>query len=50
MLKRKEMLLARGVPSTAEDAMVAAAGGNGDSPARAAREKTLRAPKKVSRK
>jgi hemerythrin superfamily protein len=38
MLQRKEMLLAEGVPPAAEDAMVAASHGKGDSPARAAQK------------
>jgi hemerythrin superfamily protein len=45
MLKRKQGLLAKGIPPTAEDAMVARSRGQGDSPARAARK----APKKVSK-
>ena len=36
MLQRKEKLLANGVPPVAEDAMVAATHGKGDSPAQAA--------------
>jgi len=38
MLQRKEMFLAQGVPPAAEDAMVAASHGKGDSPARAAKK------------
>lgn len=38
MLQRKETLLAKGIPPAAEDAMVAATHGKGDSPAQAARK------------
>ena len=39
ILRRKEILLAKGVPPTAEEAMVHASHGQGDSPARAAHKK-----------
>ena len=47
MLKRKQELVTKGIPPTAEDAMVARSHGRGDSPARAAARK---APKKVPKK
>jgi hemerythrin superfamily protein len=50
MLQRREVLLAKGLPPTAEDAMVAASHGKGDSPARAARKVKSRAPTKASKK
>src|SRR5512140_549722 len=45
MMERKTTLLAKGVPPAAEDVMVAASHGKGDSPARAADKSTTRAPK-----
>lgn len=45
MLRRKEQLMAKGVPRVGEEDMVAASHGKGDSPAKAAR-KTVRAPRK----
>ena len=45
MLRRKQKLLAKGVPPAAEDAMVAASHGKGDSPAQAARKTKPRAAK-----
>jgi hemerythrin superfamily protein len=45
MVQRKETLLAKGVPPAAEDAMVAASHGKGDSPAQAARKTKPRAAK-----
>jgi hypothetical protein len=50
MVRRKEALLANGVPPSAEQAMVAASHGKGDSPARAAQKGKTRVAKKVSRK
>lgn len=49
MTRRKERLLADGVPPVAEDAMVRAAHGRGDSPARAARRKAPKLPKRKKR-
>jgi hypothetical protein len=46
MLRRKERLLADGVPAVGEDAMVKASRGRGDSPAQAARRKAPKLPKK----
>jgi Hemerythrin HHE cation binding domain len=45
MKRRKEKLLADGVPPVGEDAMVEASHGKGDSPARAAKRKPPRLPK-----
>lgn len=46
MLKRKENLLADGVPPAAEEAMVGAMHGKGDSPAQAAEKAKSHAPKR----
>jgi hypothetical protein len=48
MVQRKETLLAKGVPPAAEDAMVAASRGKGDSPAQAARKTKPRVAKSHS--
>ena len=48
MVQRKETLLAKGVPPAAEDAMVAASHGKGDSPAQAAHKPKSRALKSHS--
>ena len=45
MLQRKKTLLAKGVPPVAEDAMIAARHGKGDSPAQAAHKTKSRATK-----
>jgi hypothetical protein len=45
MTRRKERLLAGGVPPVADDAMVRASRGRGDSPARAAKRKVPKLPK-----
>ncbi len=45
MVKRKEMLLAKGVPPAAEDTMVASSHGKGDSPAQAAHKTKSRVAK-----
>jgi hemerythrin superfamily protein len=45
MSRRKETLLAQGVPPTAEEAMVSASHGRGDSPAQAAHRTRTRVPK-----
>ena len=45
MLQRKKALLAKGVPPAAEDAMIAASHGKGDSPAQAAHKTKSRATK-----
>jgi hypothetical protein len=50
MRQRKETLLANGVPPAAEEAMVAASHGKGDSPAQAARKTKSPARKKPSGK
>ena len=49
MLRRKERLLADGVPAVGEEVMVKAARGRGDSPARAARRKAPKLPKSRKR-
>lgn len=49
MRRRKERLLAAGVPAVGEDRMAKASRGTGDSPARAARRKPPRLPKKRGR-
>src|SRR4051794_25062045 len=49
MTRRKERLLADGVPPVSEDAMVRAARGRGDSPARAAKRKAPKLPKRRKR-
>jgi hypothetical protein len=46
MLRRKERLIDDGVPPVGEDRMAKAARGQGDSPARAARRKAPRLPKR----
>jgi hypothetical protein len=46
MKRRKEKLLADGVPPVGEDAMVEASHGKGDSPARAAKRKPPKLPKR----
>jgi hemerythrin superfamily protein len=46
MKRRKERLLADGVPRVGEEVMVEAAGGKGDSPAQAAKRKPPRLPKR----
>jgi hypothetical protein len=46
MQRRKERLLKDGVPPAAEEAMVKASRGRGDSPARAAKRKRPKLPKK----
>ena len=46
MLRRKERLLKDGVPPAAEEAVVKAARGRGDSPAQAAKRKPPKLPKK----
>ncbi len=46
MTRRKERLLAGGVPPVGEEVMVKASRGHGDSPARAARRKPPKLPKK----
>jgi len=48
MLQRKKALLAKGVPPAAEDAMIAASRGKGDSPAQAAHQTRSRATKSHS--
>ncbi len=50
MLRRKKTLLATGVPPVAEEAMVAASHGKGDSPAHAAQKPKSRAVQKLSAK
>ena len=45
MARRKERLLAEGVAPVAEDAMVKASRGRGDSPARASKRKAPKLPK-----
>jgi len=50
MLQRKETLLAEGVPPAAEEGMVAASHGKGDSPAQATQKTKSRARKNLSRK
>lgn len=45
MARRKERLLAAGVPPVSEDAMVRASRGRGDSPARAAKRKAPKLPR-----
>ena len=50
MLQRKETLLAEGVPPAAEEGMVAASHGKGDSPAQAAQKTKSRARENLSRK
>ena len=45
MTRRKERLLADGVPPASEDAMVRSAHGRGDSPARSARRKAPKLPR-----
>ena len=49
MTRRKERLLDGGVPPVGEEVMVKAARGRGDSPARAARRKPPRLPKRRGR-
>jgi hypothetical protein len=49
MLRRKERLLKDGVPPVGEERMVRASRGQGDSPARAARRKPPKLPKKRGR-
>ncbi len=49
MRRRKGRLLADGVPAVGEEAMVQASRGRGDSPARAAKRKPPRLPKKRTR-
>ena len=49
MVRRKERLLADGVPPVGEEVMVKAGRGRGDSPARAARRKPPRLPKRRKR-
>jgi len=49
MLRRKERLLAEGVPAVGEDRMVKAARGKGDSPAQAAKRKPPKLAKKAKR-
>ena len=48
MTARKEKLLAVGVPPVGEEAMVKASRGKGDSPARAAKRKAPKLPKRRS--
>ena len=48
MKRRKEKLLADGVQSVGEDLMVKVAGGKGDSPAQAAKQKAPKLPKRSS--
>ena len=50
MLRRKKTLMAEGIPPAAEEAMVAASHGKGDSPAQAARKSKSRAMKSASGK
>ena len=50
MKRRQERLLAEGVPSVGEEAMVKAARGRGDSPAQAAKRKPPKLPKRSKRK
>lgn len=50
MSHRKEKLLANGIPPVAEEAMVAASHGKGDSPAQAAHKPKSRAAKRSSEK